>query len=160
MAFSTGARPRVLTRPVSRLPSALARPPVQIFRLVFIPIRPALGSRRSLMLNRISLCKCSYWQARETIRPSGDPTPGSPQISPHSLASPEGTRAGSLSQGSGPGCCTIAPGVGAGGGSVCGASLAGRDRRLFGDEDSGPGLVRRGRARSSPLPEDEQDRVP
>jgi hypothetical protein len=37
MTLSTGARHCALTRPVSEHPSALARPPVQIFRLVFVP---------------------------------------------------------------------------------------------------------------------------
>ena len=90
-----------------------------------------------------------YWQAQETIRRGDNLAPGPPEISPRCLTSPEGVRDRSWRQNGGPGRGTAAPGRGAGGRGVRAVSLAGRDRRPFGDEDSGPCLVRRGRARSS-----------
>ena len=97
MAFCTGARDRRTTRQVSELPSALAHPPVQIVRLVFVPIRTASGTRRPFMLNRISHCECSYGRVQKTIRHWDDPAPGSPEISAHSPASPNGMRDRALS---------------------------------------------------------------
>ena len=127
---------------VSELPSALVRPPVKIVRLVFVPSGRPWGSRRPFMHDRISHCECSYWQVHKTIRHWGDPAPGSPEISPHSPASPERMRGGSLSQSSGPGRGTASPGREAGESGVRVVALAGLRVRLAGDGDSGPGLVR------------------
>ena len=149
MAICTGARDRRTTRQVSELPPALAHPPVQIVRLVFVPIRTASGTRHHFMLNRFSHCECSYWLVHNTIRPWGDPAPGSPEISAHSPASPNGMRDRALSQSSGPGRGTTVRGRGTGESGVPGVAVAGPKVRLAGDGDSGAGLIRCGRARSA-----------
>ncbi len=101
------------------------------------------------MHDRISQCECSYRHARKTIRHWDDPAFGSPEISPHSQASPERVHGGSLSQSSGPGRGTTVRGRGTGESGVRFAALAGPKVRLAGDGDSGAGLMRCGRARSS-----------
>lgn len=101
------------------------------------------------MHDRVSLCKCSYWQVHETTRHWGDPAPGSSKISPHSPASPVGMHGGSLSESSAPGRCAASPGSVAGESGARAVTLAGRRVHLAGGRDSGPGLVRCRQARSS-----------
>jgi len=97
-----------IARQVSEHPSALAHPTVQISRLVFVPSGRPPGTRRQSMHDRISQCKSPYGRVHEMIRHWGDLAPSSPEVSPHSTASPREIHAWCSSQSGGRGRCTAA----------------------------------------------------